>query len=283
MRENVLDVAGLLLVLGVSLCAVATARAQTATPGQAAGPAQPQTLTLPHPASKQAGSPQHAAPPQKGPSAAPIVPVHPAPASNAAATTPHAASTHAPSGTHSADPHAKAPAKPSATTEGATAAAPDQAAKPAAAAAAKKAAEGQPPPNVPRFAALRFDDVNMRVGPGPRYPITWVYKRKDLPVEVDREFDIWRLIRDADGVKGWVSQASLYARRTFIVTTQEATLRDDMKDTAAAVAVLKHGVIGRIRSCAAGADWCEVQTGDYRGYLKRAQFWGTLSGEAVNP
>jgi hypothetical protein len=24
-----------------------------------------------------------------------------------------------------------------------------------------------------------------------------------------------------------------------------------------------------------------VQTGDYRGYLKRSQFWGTLPGEAV--
>jgi SH3-like domain-containing protein len=47
------------------------------------------------------------------------------------------------------------------------------------------------------------------------------------------------------------------------------------------VAILKPGVIGHIRSCAAGSDWCQMQVGDYRGYLKRSQFWGTLPGEAV--
>ncbi len=142
---------------------------------------------------------------------------------------------------------------------------------------------GAPKSNVPRFAALRFDEVNMRVGPGPRYPIDWVYKRRDLPVQVEREFDIWRLIRDPDGTRGWVSEASLTGRRTFIVTGGDATLRRDAADTSAAVAILKAGVIGRIRSCQAGADWCQVQTTDYRGYLRRTQFWGTQPGEAVTP
>ena len=34
--------------------------------------------------------------------------------------------------------------------------------------------------------------------------------------------------------------------------------------------------------CGAASDWCQVQVGDYRGYLRRSQFWGTLPGEAVN-
>jgi SH3-like domain-containing protein len=52
-------------------------------------------------------------------------------------------------------------------------------------------------------------------------------------------------------------------------------------DTAPAVAILKTGVIGHLRSCQAGAAWCEAQVGDYRGYLKRGQLWGTLPDEAV--
>lgn len=123
----------------------------------------------------------------------------------------------------------------------------------------------------------------MRRGPGPRYPIEWVYKRRDLPVEIEREFDIWRLIRDPDGTRGWVSEASLTGRRTFIVTGADATLRRDASETSGAVAILKAGVIGRIRRCDAGSDWCNVQTGDYRGYLKRAQFWGTQPGEVIAP
>ena len=53
----------------------------------------------------------------------------------------------------------------------------------------------------------------MRLGPGTRYRIDWVYKRRDLPVEIEREFDVWRWVRDADGIQGWVHQATLMGRR----------------------------------------------------------------------
>lgn len=139
------------------------------------------------------------------------------------------------------------------------------------------------PTKLPRFASLRSDDVNMRAGPGTRYRINWVYKRRELPVEIEREFDVWRWVRDADGIQGWVNQATLTGRRSFIVEKAEATLRADASDVASAVAILKPGVIGRIRSCEASSDWCNVQSGSYRGYLRREQFWGALPREAVGP
>jgi SH3-like domain-containing protein len=135
---------------------------------------------------------------------------------------------------------------------------------------------------LPRFAALRTDEVNLRRGPGTRYPIDWVYKRRDLPVEILREFEVWRLVADPDGIKGWVHQATLTGRRSFIVTGQERVLRHDPSDTAAPVARLKPGVIGHIRSCEAASDWCQMQVGDYRGYLKRDEFWGAMPHEAIN-
>jgi SH3-like domain-containing protein len=139
------------------------------------------------------------------------------------------------------------------------------------------------PSKLPRFASLRSDDVNMRVGPGTRYRIEWVYKRRDLPVEIEREFDVWRWVEDSDGNRGWVHQATLMGRRSFVVPKTEVTLRSDPSDTASAVAILKPGVIGRIRSCEAGSAWCNVQTGSYRGYLRRDAFWGTLPNEVVGP
>jgi SH3-like domain-containing protein len=139
------------------------------------------------------------------------------------------------------------------------------------------------PAKLPRFAALRSDDVNMRAGPGARYRIDWVYRRRDLPVEIEREFDVWRWVRDADGIQGWVHQATLMGRRNFIVQKADATLRSEASETGSAVAILKPGVIGRIRSCEASSDWCNVQTGSYRGYLRREQFWGLLPHEAIVP
>ncbi len=142
----------------------------------------------------------------------------------------------------------------------------------------KGSASGLP---LPRFVALRFDDVNMRAGPGTRYPIEWLYKRRDLPVEILREFEVWRLVQDPEGIKGWVHQATLTGRRSFIVTGADATIRREPQETASAVAVLKVGVIGQLKTCPAGSDWCQVQAGNYRGYLKRGQVWGTLPNEVV--
>lgn len=134
---------------------------------------------------------------------------------------------------------------------------------------------------LPRWAALRADDVNLRVGPGTRFPIDWQYHRRDLPVLILREVEVWRLIEDQDGVKGWVHQATLVGHRSFVVKGGEAVLRASASDAAGAVARLKPGVVGRIRSCEAGAAWCEVQVEDYRGWLRRDEFWGTDPGEAV--
>ena len=35
---------------------------------------------------------------------------------------------------------------------------------------------------LPRFASLKSDEVNVRTGPGTRYPVDWVFKRKSMPV-----------------------------------------------------------------------------------------------------
>ena len=134
---------------------------------------------------------------------------------------------------------------------------------------------------LPRFASLKTDDVNLRSGPGTRYPIEWVYKRRDLPVEIEREFEVWRLVADSDGVKGWVHQATLTGRRSFVVIGGEQVMRSNPDDKAAPVARLQPGVIGRLRACDAKSDWCQVQVSDYRGWLRRNAFWGALPGEVV--
>ena len=155
----------------------------------------------------------------------------------------------------------------------------------------KPAKPAPPPPDpnkgtvtglaLPRFAALRADEVNLRAGPGDRYPIEWLYKRRGMPVEIEREFEVWRLVTVPDGTKGWVHSATLMGRRDFIIRDKERTLRAGPVDTARAVAVLKPGVVGRIRSCAADASWCKVQVGGYRGWLPRDAFWGALPNEAI--
>lgn len=134
---------------------------------------------------------------------------------------------------------------------------------------------------LPRWVALRSADVNMRAGPGMRYPVEWQYHRRSLPVKLEREFQVWRLVEDPDGVKGWVHQANLTSRRGFVLKGPEQTLRAGPSDTAAAVALIKPDVVGRILSCKAGAAWCRVSAGGYGGWLKRSTLWGIFADETI--
>ena len=47
------------------------------------------------------------------------------------------------------------------------------------------------------------------------------------------------------------------------------------------MAILKSASSGISVPARPTSDWCQVQVDDYRGFLKRSQFWGTLPDEAV--
>jgi SH3-like domain-containing protein len=80
-------------------------------------------------------------------------------------------------------------------------------------AAEREEAGGLP---VPRFVSLKSDRVNARAGPGQRYPVEWVFVRRGLPVEVVAESDLWRRVRDMEGVEGWVHKGLLSGQRTAV-------------------------------------------------------------------
>jgi SH3-like domain-containing protein len=134
---------------------------------------------------------------------------------------------------------------------------------------------------LPRFASLRGGRVNMRRGPGRRYPIDWVLRRRYLPVEIVREFQDWRFVRIPDGTEGWVHRALLADRRSFVVGNSTTALRRAPRREARPVALLKPGVIGRLVSCEQQSAWCRAEVSGHAGYLKRSTFWGILPGEAV--
>ena len=133
---------------------------------------------------------------------------------------------------------------------------------------------------VPRFVSLRSDDVNLRTGPGARYPVDWVFHRKTLPVEILAEVDNWRKIRTVDGTEGWVHQNMLTGRRTAVVTGDVRTLRVRNDANATAVARLEPGVIGSLLECRDA--WCRLEVAGQKGWLPREELWGVLPTENFN-
>ena len=137
-----------------------------------------------------------------------------------------------------------------------------------------KGASGLP---LPRFASLHADEINLRAGPGTRYPIEWVYVREGLPVEITAEYDIWRRIRDWEGSEGWVQKSALTGKRGAIIATGTKNLYSDSSLESPVVAHVEQGAVGQIRSCQ--ETWCEVKFGAVKGSIPKTDFWGTYSNE----
>lgn len=132
---------------------------------------------------------------------------------------------------------------------------------------------------LPRFVSLRAAEVNVRTGPGTRYPIEWVYRRRGMPVEIVDEFDTWRRIRDWQGTEGWVHQSMVQGQRGILVTGKRWTLYRQPETDSPGVALVDAGVVGVLRRCR--AQWCEVSAGGFTGWLPRDAFYGLYPDEKV--
>src|SRR5690606_25372001 len=99
---------------------------------------------------------------------------------------------------------------------------------------------------LPRFVSFRAEEVNLRTGPGVQYPVDWVYRRRNLPVEVIAEFGTWRKVRDIQGTQGWVHQSLLSSNRFVAITGQTRTLRRRADAQSPAVARVEPGVIAQV-------------------------------------
>lgn len=141
---------------------------------------------------------------------------------------------------------------------------------------------------VPRFVSLKSDRVNLRNGPGTEYPTGWVFRRAGLPLEVVKEFEGWRQVRDADGVTGWVLQSFLSGRRTALVLPWErkagagvpvVPIHSGDSASTSVVANVEAGVIADLHSC--DGRWCRVTIEAYSGYIEQKKLWGVYEGEAI--
>ena len=127
--------------------------------------------------------------------------------------------------------------------------------------------------DVPYWASLRVDEVNMRVGPSENYPIDWVYHRQGLPVKVVRLYQGWRRVRDPDGAEGWIVARLLNPERTAIVVGKGlAPMRAGASATSALRWNVEPGVVGKLGECDDG--WCEFAVAKRAGWVEQSRLWG---------
>lgn len=125
----------------------------------------------------------------------------------------------------------------------------------------------------PYWASLRAEVANMRVGPSENYPVDWVYKRKGLPLKVERVMQGWRLVVDPEGSQGWIFAALLSPERTALVVGEGlAPIRAEPSDASALRWNAEPGVVGKLGECERG--WCEFDVDGRRGWIEAKRIWG---------
>ncbi|MAY63000.1 MAG: hypothetical protein CML29_12375 [Rhizobiales bacterium] len=148
---------------------------------------------------------------------------------------------------------------------------------------AGRGASGLP---LPRFVSIKAERVNLRVGPGRDYAVTWMYTRSGVPMEIIQEYDNWRRVRDADGTEGWIYQSLLSGRRTGIAAPWKRAsgeenfirMHRESRNSSDVVAQLEPGVIVTMIEC--NGDWCEAEAGGVTGWIPQNEIWGAYPGEA---
>jgi SH3-like domain-containing protein len=126
---------------------------------------------------------------------------------------------------------------------------------------------------VPYWAAISAEVVNMRVGPSVDYPIEWVYRRPGLPLKVVRVYQGWRLVRDPEGAQGWIVGRLLTRERGAIVTGEEVVEMHAEPGAASSLLWrLEPGVSGKLGECVDG--WCELDVAGHVGWVPQDRLWG---------
>ena len=131
---------------------------------------------------------------------------------------------------------------------------------------------------IPRFASIKANEVNARVGPSIKTPIEWVFVKKGEPVEIIAEYEQWRQIRDIKREGGWVHSSVLSGKRSVIVVSSKlVALTQVANDQHKIVARISNYVRCLLNKCK--QDYCQVYCKNYTGWLPKTVLWGVYKDE----
>lgn len=132
---------------------------------------------------------------------------------------------------------------------------------------------------IPRFAAIRPDRANIRVGPGAGYPVEWVVVKSGVPVEITAEFDNWCRLSFPDGSQGWVHRNMLMGKRSAWIMGSTTRLYTSAAEDSELLAHIEKGALVLLQKC--DGPWCQVKVDGFKGWVKRQDLWGVYPNEKL--
>ncbi|MBR1734449.1 MAG: hypothetical protein IJ730_03220 [Alphaproteobacteria bacterium] len=121
------------------------------------------------------------------------------------------------------------------------------------------------------FVSLKSSEVNMRVGPGKEYPISWIFMRANLPMQLIAEFDQWRKVKFIDGTVGWVHKNMISRKNSAIVIDNNAIMYRHASTKYPIAKVEKYVIVKVIKK---DDNWVKVSINNQKGWIDKKNLWG---------
>ncbi|MFN7038516.1 MAG: SH3 domain-containing protein [Alphaproteobacteria bacterium] len=134
---------------------------------------------------------------------------------------------------------------------------------------------------IPRFVTIKSSEANIRTGPNLRYPIKWIFKKKNEPVEVTAEFEHWRKIRDITGEDGWIHESMLKGKRAAIIIGNDIQNAYNKTDPSSKINIKIEPEV-RVFLSACKIEWCQIKIDNYKGWIEKKYLWGTYPNEVFD-
>ncbi len=131
--------------------------------------------------------------------------------------------------------------------------------------------------DIPRFVSLKSNEINLRVGPSINYPINIKYIKKNLPIEIIDEYDLWRKVKDHEDNTGWIKKGLLKGDRYVLTGIKNNEAKIFNRPNGNEVGIIKKNNILKLDICL--EDWCYISHEDINGWLSKDDIWGVYKDE----
>jgi len=131
-----------------------------------------------------------------------------------------------------------------------------------------------------KYLSIRTSVANLRIGPSSSHPIAFVYEKKNMPVEVIDEFEVWRKVKDYQGDIGWIHLSQLSRKRTLLTMKDGIVLFKNATIYSKPIIKIGNLEAASIKKCI--PNWCLVEIQQYKGWIQTDHVWGLENKEIIN-
>ena len=124
------------------------------------------------------------------------------------------------------------------------------------------------------FLMLKNNKVNVRYGPSFDYPIKYIYKKIQLPVQLIDKKENFRRIIDHKKNSGWIHISQLRKSKSLITTSSKILFKKPTKYSKP-LAKLESGRLLLIKKCE--KNWCYVYADKFSGWINKENVWGNIN------